>query len=144
MDPAPNEPPIAPGPRQGAILLVDDEAPLLALYAEVLGSRFEVYTANSVGEASALMRKHEFKVVVSDHLMPGGNGLNLLVTLRNEYPATQRVLLTGYMKPEMLLRCANEAALYRYLLKPVAVRELVKTVVDAAELFDQNTVQTRS
>lgn len=49
----------------------------------------------------------------------------------------QRVLVTGYMKPEMLLRSVNEAALYRYLLKPVSLAELVKTVMEAAKLHDQ-------
>jgi len=43
----------------------------------------------------------------------------------------QRVLVTGYMKPEMLLRSVNEAALFRYLLKPVQVADLVKIVQDA-------------
>ena len=78
-------------------------------------------------------------MVVSDHLMPGGNGLSFLVDAREEYPDMQRVLVTGYMKPEMLLRSVNEAALYRYLLKPVSLPELVKTVVEAAKLYDQAT-----
>lgn len=142
MDPALQADKVAPKINHGAVLLVDDEQPLLDLYANVLEAYFEIHTANSVHQATALLRQQEFKVVVSDHLMPGGNGLNFLVTLREEYPATQRVLLTGYMKPEMLLRSVNEAALFRYLLKPVSVDELVKTVVDAAELYDQNAVQT--
>jgi len=48
----------------------------------------------------------------------------------------QRVLVTGYMKPEMLLRSVNEAALFRYLLKPVSVTELVNVVTEAAKLHD--------
>ena len=45
----------------------------------------------------------------------------------------QRILVTGYMKPEMLLRSVNEAALFRYLLKPVAIAELIKVVQDAVK-----------
>ena len=41
------------------------------------------------------------------------------------------------MKPEMLLRSVNEAALFRYLLKPVSLNELVKVTQDAAKLYDQ-------
>ena len=63
--------------------------------------------------------------------------MSLLVRAREEYPAMQRVLVTGYMKPEMLLRSVNEAALFRYLLKPVPVEELLDTVVEAARLHDQ-------
>lgn len=49
----------------------------------------------------------------------------------------QRILVTGYMKPEMLLRSVNEAALFRYLLKPVSLAELMKVVIEAAKLHDQ-------
>ena len=126
-------------PKQGAVLLVDDEKPLLDLYGEALGPYFEVSLATNAKEAGFLLHKKTFKVVVSDHLMPGGNGLSFLVDAREEYPDMQRVLVTGYMKPEMLLRSVNEAALYRYLLKPVSLPELVKTVVEAAKLYDQAT-----
>jgi len=124
-------------PVKGAVLLVDDEKPLLELYAEALSPFFDVAMATSSKEAGFLLHKRAFKVVVSDHLMPGGNGLSFLVDAGEEYPEMQRVLVTGYMKPEMLLRSVNEAALYRYLLKPVSLPELVKTVVEAAKLHDQ-------
>jgi two-component system response regulator HupR/HoxA len=126
--------------KQGAVLLIDDEKPLLDLFAEALSPFFDVVLATSTREAGFLMHKRTFKVVVCDHLMPGGNGLSFLVDAREEYPNSQRILVTGYMKPEMLLRSVNEAALYRYLLKPVSLPELVKTVQDAAKLHDQATV----
>lgn len=123
--------------RQGSVLLIDDEKPLLQLFAEALEPYFDVEMATSAREAGFLMHKKTYKVVVCDHLMPGGNGLSFLVHAREEYPNTQRVLVTGYMKPEMLLRSVNEAALYRYLLKPVSLPELIKTVQEAAKLYDQ-------
>lgn len=134
---APAPAPQSAKPSLGSVLLVDDEKQLLALFAEALSQHFEVSTAGSVREAGYLLHKKKFKVVVSDHLMPGGNGLTFLVDAREEYPEMQRVLVTGYMKPEMLLRSVNEAALYRYLLKPVSLPELVKTVQEAARLHDQ-------
>lgn len=119
-----------------AVLVVDDERPLLDVFSEALGTRFEVTTATSAREAEFILRKKAFKVVVADHLMPGGNGMSFLVRAREEYPHMQRILVTGYMKPEMLLRSVNEAALFRYLLKPVSVVELVNVVVEAAKLHD--------
>lgn len=137
--PTPTNAPEALKPKLGAVLLVDDEKPLLDLYSEALSAHFEVAIATSSKEAGFILHKKPFKVVVSDHLMPGGNGLSFLVDAREEYPDMQRVLVTGYMKPEMLLRSVNEAALYRYLLKPVSLPELVKTVMEAAKLYDQLT-----
>jgi DNA-binding NtrC family response regulator len=114
-----------------AILVVDDEAPVLEAFAAALEPYFDVSTATSSREADFILRKKEFKVVISDHLMPGGNGMSFLVRAREEYPQMQRILVTGYMKPEMLIRSVNEAALFRYLLKPVALAELIKVVQDA-------------
>jgi DNA-binding NtrC family response regulator len=120
-----------------SILLVDDEQALLDVFAAALSPYFELGLANSVREAESLMRKKTYKVIIADHLMPGGNGMSLLVRCREEYPHTQRVLVTGYMKPEMLLRSVNEAALFRYLLKPVSITELIKVAQDAVKLHDQ-------
>lgn len=126
-----------PQPKGGSVLLIDDEKTLVQLYAEALGTHFDCDTANTAREAGFMMHKKPYKVVVCDHLMPGGNGLSFLVHAREEHPNTQRILVTGYMKPEMLLRSVNEAALYRYLLKPVSLPELVKTVQEAAKIHDQ-------
>jgi DNA-binding NtrC family response regulator len=119
-----------------AVLLVDDEKPLLDVYSAALSPFFEVTTASNAREADFILQKKKFKVVVADHLMPGGNGMNFLVRAREDFPHMQRVLVTGYMKPEMLLRSVNEAALFRYLLKPVSMPELVKVVTDAAKAHD--------
>lgn len=127
----------APGaPKKDAVLLVDDEKPLLDVFAAALSPFFEITTAQTAREADFILQKKKFKVVVADHLMPGGNGMNFLVRAREEFPHMQRILVTGYMKPEMLLRSVNEAALFRYLLKPVAMTELVKVVQDATKAYD--------
>jgi DNA-binding NtrC family response regulator len=116
-----------------SILLVDDEASILDMYHAALGAHFNVTTASSVKEAEALLHRHAYKVVVSDHMMPGGNGLSFLVRAREESPEMARVLVTGYMKPEMMLRAVNEAAVFRYLLKPVPIADLIEAVKEAAK-----------
>ena len=129
-------PATVPPASRDEILVIDDERPLLEVFAEALTTRFNVTTATSSREAEFLLRKKAFKVVVADHLMPGGNGMSFLVRAREEFPHMQRILVTGYMKPEMLLRSVNEAALFRYLLKPVSMTDLVNTVQEAVRLHD--------
>lgn len=136
MSAAVESPAANPAASRDEILVVDDERPLLDVFAEALATRFSVTTATSAREAEFILRKKEFKVVVADHLMPGGNGMSFLVRAREEFPHMQRILVTGYMKPEMLLRSVNEAALFRYLLKPVSMVELVNTVQEAVKLHD--------
>ena len=123
-------------PKKDAVLLVDDERPLLDVYSAALSPLFEITMATNAREADFILQKKSFKVVVADHLMPGGNGMNFLVRAREDFPHMQRILVTGYMKPEMLLRSVNEAALFRYLLKPVSMNELIKVVHDAAKAHD--------
>lgn len=123
-------------PKKDEVLLVDDERALLDVFSAALSPIFEISTAATAREADFILQKKKFKVVVADHLMPGGNGMNFLVRAREEFPHMQRVLVTGYMKPEMLLRSVNEAALFRYLLKPVAIAELIKVMQDAAKAHD--------
>ena len=133
-----------PSAPRDEILIVDDERPLLDVFAEALATRFTVTTATSAREAEFILRKKQFKVVVADHLMPGGNGMSFLVRSREEFPHMQRILVTGYMKPEMLLRSVNEAALFRYLLKPVSMMELVNTVQEAIKLHDLSVMASDS
>ena len=123
-------------PARESVLLVDDEKPFLEIMGAALAPFFAVTMTTSVREADFILQKQTFKVVVADHLMPGGNGMNFLVRAREDFPHMQRVLVTGYMKPEMLLRSVNEAALFRYLLKPVSLVEIVKVVQDAAKAHD--------
>jgi DNA-binding NtrC family response regulator len=123
-------------PPKDAVLVIDDEQTLLEVFMVALAEYFDVVTATSTREAEFILHKRSFKVVVADHLMPGGNGMGFLVRAREEYPHMQRILVTGYMKPEMLMRSVNEAALFRYLLKPVALPELIKVVQDAAKVHD--------
>ena len=132
-----------PAPKD-EVLLVDDEQPLLDVFQAALSPHFEIATANTAREADLILHKRRFKVVVADHLMPGGNGMNFLVRAREDFPHMQRILVTGYMKPEMLLRSVNEAALFRYLLKPVAIAELIKVVQDAARAHDTSVAATKT
>ena len=136
MSDAPVSNAVDPTVSRDAVLVVDDERPILDMFSAALETQFEVVTAASAREAEFALRKKAFKVVVADHLMPGGNGMSFLVRCREEYPHMQRVLVTGYMKPEMLLRSVNEAALYRYLLKPVQMTDLIRIVQDAVRAHD--------
>ncbi len=126
----------APAPNKDAVLIVDDEQPLLEVFREALSPHFDIVTATSAREAEFALHKRAFKVIIADHLMPGGNGMNLLVRAREEFPRMQRILVTGYMKPEMLMRSVNEAAVFRYLLKPVDLNDLIAIVRSAAQTHD--------
>lgn len=125
MEPVPPPSPPAPLPP---VLLIDDEPKLLDAMREALAETFAIETAASAAEAEMLMAAQPFGVVVCDHVMAGETGLDFLVRMRERHPRTKRILLTGYMNPELLSRSIAVAELSACLLKPVKTAELAAAV----------------
>ena len=122
--------------RSGTVLLVDDEQPLLDIYATILGPYFEIVKAVNTKEADALIRQNNIKVAVADHLMPGETGLGFLARIRQTFPHVQRVLVTGNMTEEMKRQAAESNLLFAYLVKPIAITEMINVVQAAAQIHD--------
>ncbi len=82
------------------VLFVDDEPHVLAALVRVLRSEgdLEITTAGSVTEALDLMARGAFDVVVTDQIMPGRTGSDLLHEVAALYPATVRIILSGSMR----------------------------------------------
>jgi thioredoxin reductase (NADPH) len=110
-----------------AILAVDDEATVLAAVARDLrrqfGDRYRILRAQSGSDAlevaTELRRRGDgLALVIADQRMPGMEGTELLVALRDVYPEAKRVLLTAYADTTAAIAAINEASLDYYLLKP--------------------------
>ena len=125
-----------PPDSPATVLLVDDERNLLELFSEALRPQFQSDLASSVKEAEALLKVRQYKVVVSDLSMPGGDGLSFLARVRKHHPDTVRLLVTSYLDSK-LMKSLSEAEPYRYMLKPVSVTQLLKAVQDATAHHDQ-------
>lgn len=120
--------PLPESSRRPAVLIVDDETQLLEAMREGLAAEFDVTTATCAAEAEMLLGSREFAVLVCDHMMPGESGLDFLVRMRESHPDTRRILVTGYMNPELLSRSVTVAELAACLLKPVKTADLAGSV----------------
>jgi PAS domain S-box-containing protein len=112
------------------VLLVDDEAPLLAATAEVL-SRLG-YQPVSFSDSHAALSAFEaapgrFDVVVTDEVMPGLTGTGLASVLRRHRPDLPIVLVSGYSGP-LLTQQAFAAGVSELLTKPLQSREIATTL----------------
>lgn len=115
-----------------SVLCVDDEQALLTAYRLFLGSDYTVVTATSCREALALLATQgPFAVVVSDLQMPSMDGILFLSTIRELYPDTVRVLLTGQLDLQLALQAVNDGHVFRFLTKPCLPATL-RTAVAAA------------
>jgi response regulator RpfG family c-di-GMP phosphodiesterase len=118
------------------ILLVDDEAAVLAGYERTLHNEFEVDTA--IGGELALNTMRErgpYAVVVSDMRMPGMNGAQFLGKARQATPDTVRMLLTGYTDLGAAMEAVNEGNIFRFLTKPCAKEVLVAAIHSGVEQY---------
>lgn len=117
------------------VLLLDDELQLTAVFARMLEGEFEVEIAASVEEARLLLGSRQFDALICDHMMPGEKqGLDFLVEAMRMQPAAKRILMTGYMNPELLARGVSLAQLSAVLLKPATLQQVRKALHDALGL----------
>ncbi|WP_028583298.1 ATPase, T2SS/T4P/T4SS family [Desulfogranum mediterraneum] len=131
------------GPEQGKespayrILIVDDEPHILDSMRRVFRKEnYRIETASSAREALELMRRKEFQLIISDHMMPGMTGAELLQKVREVYPDTIRIMLTGHADTSAIIGAIKDGAVYRFILKPAQDDDLRVTVALALEQFD--------
>ncbi|MCF6362095.1 MAG: response regulator [Gammaproteobacteria bacterium] len=117
------------------ILFVDDEPAVLAGLRDALRREpFRIFTAHSADQALTLLEQETIDVIVSDERMPGICGAGLLARVCRAYPDTVRIILTGQANMSAAIQAINEGEIYRFLTKPVATTELVRTLHGAIAL----------
>ena len=115
------------------ILFVDDEERLVSLLQMIFRKDYEVHTAYSGHAALDIVAQHPIDVIVSDQRMPGMQGIELLSEMRKRYPATMRILLTGYSDLDAIVGSVNEGEVFRFINKPWNHNEIKRIVAEAAE-----------
>ena len=109
---------------QPVVLLVDDEERVLsALRRGLRRESITVETARNGREALEWLAENPVDLVISDQKMPGMSGVALLKTIRERWPATRRILLSGWSS-EIPKPAIDAAGLYCLVSKPWDDREL--------------------
>lgn len=115
------------------VLLVDDEVRSQDAMRRTLDEDFRILCASSAEEARALLERHEAAVILCDQRMPGLTGVEFLREVRERWPETVRIVISGYTDSEDIIRGINEAGIYQYILKPWVPDHLLQTVRQAVE-----------
>lgn len=114
------------------ILIVDDESAIRKLFADWLSEDFECETAASADEALAILATETYALVISDMMMPGRNGVELLREVRSRYPTTAVIMISGVDRPQRV-RDALRVGAFDYLIKPCELDVLTLSVERALE-----------
>ena len=129
------------------IICVDDERVVLISLrdqlAQYLGNEYNIELAQSGEEALEIfeeLREEEIDIplIISDQIMPGMKGDELLVEIHTNYPKTLKILLTGQASADAVGNAVNCAKLYRYIAKPWDKTDLCLTVSEALRSYAQD------
>jgi two-component system, probable response regulator PhcQ len=125
------------GKESNSILVVDDEPYVISALVRVLDEEpLVVKGALSAEEGLRLMQAERFKVVISDEKMPGMDGAEFLIRVKELHPETVRMMLTGHASVEAAMRAVNCGEIYRFFSKPWHDAELKLALRNAVEKYD--------
>ncbi|MBI3884588.1 MAG: response regulator [Opitutae bacterium] len=114
------------------ILLLEDEAELSRVICTTLEQEFEILAVTTAEQARELLQSHRFAALVCDHNLPGPmQGLDFLIEAIKVQPEARRILLTGFINPEVLANVETVARLSACLVKPLHIARLRQALRDA-------------
>ena len=117
------------------ILFIDDEDQVLqglrrALYS--MNKEWDMEFVNSGAKALALMAEKPVDVIISDMIMPGMSGAELLNEVRTRYPATARFILSGHAPGEEVFKSIVSSEFF--LAKPAGLNDIQSAVRKVSEM----------
>ena len=130
--------------QERRILIVDDEENVLrALERTLIDENYKIETAGNAEEALDKLKAFPAAIVLSDNMMPGMNGQEFLQRVKQIYPNTIRILITGRSDVLMTIEAINKGEIFRFLLKPWNDEELKVTIRIAFKYHDLITENKR-
>jgi DNA-binding NtrC family response regulator len=129
-----------PDNRKPVVLLVDDEDMILTSIRTLLllEADYEVVCFTNPAEAARHLESNPVDITVSDYMMPGLTGIQLLAEAKRLQPEATRVLLTGHADKASAIQAINQVALFQYLEKPWDNAQLLLVIqqgVERAQLY---------
>lgn len=120
--------------QPATLLFVDDEANILAALKRLFRLfGYRILTAESGAQGLEIMAREAVDLVISDMRMPEMNGAQFLEKVRERWPETIRILLTGYADIASTVDAINKGQIFRYFSKPWEDRDIVVDVKHALE-----------
>jgi diguanylate cyclase (GGDEF)-like protein/PAS domain S-box-containing protein len=124
------------------LLIVDDEPSNLAALRRLLQREgYRVLTASGGQEGLDLLALNKVRVIVSDQRMPGMSGTQFMGIVRELYPDTIRIILSGFTDLAAVTESVNQGELFKFMTKPWDDGELVRNIRDAFRLHRQRNGQ---
>lgn len=115
------------------ILIVDDDVTFCLMLKTLLEKHhFKVKTVFSPADVRELIRQHFYEIVLTDLRMPDVSGMDLIRLIRQESPATQIIMMTGYADISTAIQSIKQGA-FNYIPKPFQPTEVLNIIHEAME-----------
>ncbi|MDE2342126.1 MAG: EAL domain-containing protein [Betaproteobacteria bacterium] len=122
---------------QRVILVVDDEPNIVTALKRLLRhDGYQIISASNGAEALELIAINSVQVIISDQRMPGMTGVEFLHRVKEIYPDTIRIVLSGYTELKSVTEAINEGAIYKFLTKPWEDEQLRAHVREAFRRYE--------
>jgi len=118
------------------LLVVDDNEEIVRTFVRIFEDYCRVFVSADAEQGLSVLKRNSIQVVISDQRMPGLSGTDFLARVRNEYPDTILMLMTGHADIDAIMKAVNECSIFRYITKPWIISELVFIVKSAFEHYD--------
>ena len=119
------------------LLLVDDEEEVGAALERLLRrDGYQILRASIGQEGLDILALHEVGVIISDQRMPGMSGVEFLTQVKEQYPLTIRIILSGYADLDSVTEAINRGAIYKFFVKPWDNNTLRADVIEAFWRFE--------
>ncbi|MBY0572504.1 MAG: response regulator, partial [Undibacterium sp.] len=116
------------------LLFVDDEPNILMALRRLFRAKgYRILTAESGALGLEILSKEHVDLIVSDMRMPVMDGARFLEQVRQKWPHTIRLLLTGYSDIQSILDAINRGEIYRYITKPWDDNDIALVIQHALE-----------
>ena len=113
------------------VLVVDDEPMIVSLLSTVLREKgWDVTEAWSGTDGIDQLDRARFDVILTDLVMPGDSGIDLLRAAKEIHPDVEVILMTGYATADTAIEAMRNGA-YHYIMKPLKTEEVVNLVEKA-------------
>ena len=131
--PHPGSNPVTSSIEAPEVLIVEDEKLLRLMIAKLLQvSGYRVFMCRDSLHALELVEKKTFDLVITDLMMAGATGMDVLRATRKCQPRAKVIIITGTPSSQTLLEAKREGA-YAYLRKPFQLKQFLSILKDAIE-----------
>ena len=114
------------------LLLLDDEENILRALTRLLRrDGYRILTAKTPPEAFSILATHNVQVILSDQRIPEMTGTEFFSSVKKMYPATVRLILSGYTDLKSVTEAINRGSIYKFLTKPWDEEELRSEIAHA-------------